>query len=110
MQPADQGLEADDRALHAGLRLIVQDELLACDAGPQIMLQRVALAGAPIHLGVEEAVGIAAFPLGTIESGVRIVEQGVGIPAVGREYRNPDAEREAQLVVADLDIAGDRIE
>src|SRR5579871_5372387 len=47
MHPADQRLEADDLALHARLRLVVQQELAAADAEAQIVLERMVLAGAP---------------------------------------------------------------
>ena len=51
----DQRLEAEDLAVDLGLRLIVQAQLVAGDGRAQIVLQRVALAQAPVHLGIEEA-------------------------------------------------------
>ena len=75
MLPARQRLEAEHLAVDRRLRLVVQEQLVARDRRAQIELQRVALAQAAVHLGVEEAHHLAAVGLGAVERGVGIGEQ-----------------------------------
>ena len=75
MLPAGERLESEDLAVDLGLRLIVQDELVVRDRRAQIVLQRVALAQAPVHVGVEEADHVAAVGLGAVERGIGVGEQ-----------------------------------
>jgi len=74
VHPADQRLEADDLALHARLRLVVQQELAAADAEPQVVLERVVFASAPIHLDIVEAHDAPPLALRPIERGIGVAE------------------------------------
>jgi hypothetical protein len=53
-----------------GLRLVVEDELVARNGEPQIMLQRVALPQMPIHDRLEKPRDLAPVSLGAIERGI----------------------------------------
>ena len=81
----DQGLEPEHLAVDRGLRLIVQEQLVACDGRAQIELQREALAQAAVHLGIEEADRMAAIGLGAVERGIGIGEQRRRLGAVAAD-------------------------
>ena len=83
-----------------GLRLIVEEQLVACDGRAQIKLQREALAQAAIHLGIEEAGRMAAIDLGAVERGIGIGEQRWHLGAVARIDCGSDAEAKRDLLPA----------
>ena len=96
MLPAQQGLEAGDASVaDVALRLIHQPQFVARDRKPQIMFQQPALAHLGAHLGLEEAIGVAAFGLGSIERGVGVGEQGVTVSGVVGTDGDADAGRDA---------------
>ena len=104
MPPAHQRLEADDLAVDARLRLIVQRQLVALDRRSQFLLQRAPLAQPLVHVGFEEAERAAALRLGAIERGVGIADQRGGVGAVDRKYRDADAEAGAHRMAVDGDF------
>ena len=67
MPPAHQGFEADELAVDAHLRLIVQHELLR-DAVPQVILERAALAQRRIGIAIEKSHRAAAVDLGAVQA------------------------------------------
>ena len=101
--PARQGLEPEYLAVDRGLRLIVEEQLVACDGRAQIELQREALAQAAIHLGIEEAGRMAAIDLGAVERGIGIGEQRRHLGAVARIDCGSDAEAKRDLLPAHLE-------
>src|SRR5580704_8144892 len=103
MVPARQRLEADDLAVAARHRLVVQGDLVARDRRLQVVLQRALLAQPLVHVGLEEPDGAATVGLGPIERRIGIAEQRRGIGAVGREHRDPDAQPHAQMMAVDVE-------
>ena len=75
MLPARQRLEAEHLAVDLGLRLVVEEQLVARDRRAQIDLQREALAQAAIDVGVEEAHRLAAVDLGAVERRIGVGQQ-----------------------------------
>ena len=95
MLPAHQRLEADDLAVDARLRLIVQGQFAVLDRRSQFLLQHAPLAQPLIHVGLEEAEHAAPFRLGAIERGVGVADQRGGVGAIDREYGDADAQADA---------------
>src|SRR6476660_5551043 len=58
------------------------------------MFQQPALADLRLHRGLEEAIGAAAIGFGSIESGIRVVQQLGPVGGVGREGSDTDARSE----------------
>src|SRR6185437_13325578 len=54
VMPARERLEADDAAIHARLRLVMNIDLAARDREPQVLLQRALFAQLPVGLRLEE--------------------------------------------------------
>ena len=107
MLPARQRLEADDLAVDAGLRLIIDHQLALLDGGAKIVQERAALAQALIHVGLEEADRPASFGLGPVERGIGVGEERRPVHAVDRIERDPHAEPDAQAMPLDLELVGD---
>jgi hypothetical protein len=108
MPPAHQCLEADELAVDAHLRLIVQYELLR-DAVPQVILERAALAQRRIGIAIEESHRAASVDLGAVQGGVGIRRQRGRIAAVGWKYRDADAHAGRDQLAAGSDSAVDRV-
>ena len=72
MLPADEDFEAEDISIDRGLRLIVQAQLVVGNGRAQIVLERVPLSQAAIHVRVEEAHHMPTVGLGPIERGIGI--------------------------------------
>ncbi len=108
MLPAHQRLEADDLAVDARLRLVMQRQFAALDRRAQLLLQRAPLAQPLVHVGFEEAERAAPLRLGAIERGVGIGDQRVGVGAVGREDRDADAEADAHRMPVDDEFFANR--
>ena len=72
MLPANQGLEAEDLAADARLRLIVQGQFVV----------------------LEETEHAASFALGARERGVGVADQRGGVGAIDGKYRDADAQAE----------------
>ena len=107
MPPAHQGFEADELAVDAHLRLIVQHELLR-DAVPQVILERAALAQRRIGIAIEKSHRAAAVDLGAVQGGVGIRRQRGRIAAVDWKYRDADARAGGDQLAAGSDPAVDR--
>ena len=110
MLPAHQRLEADDLAVDARLRLVVQGQFAALDRRSQFLLQHAPLAQPLVHVGFEEAERAAALRLGAIERGVGVADQRGGVGAVDREDRDADAQADAHRMAVDRDLVVDRRE
>ena len=92
MVPAHQRLAADDRAGgKLDERLVVDLQLAGLQRGAQVELQLPVLAGAGIHLRLEEAEGALAVGLGAVERHVGVLEQLVGLIAVAGRDGDADA-------------------
>jgi hypothetical protein len=80
----------------------VKLELVARYRGAQIGLHLVARVRLPSHLDIEEAVAVAALRLGPIERQVRLLDQLVGLGAVGGSRGNADAGADIHRVAFDV--------
>jgi hypothetical protein len=76
------------------------------DGRAEIVLQRVALAQALVHFGVEEP-HLAPVRLGPIERRIGIRKQRLDVAAVAGIERGPDAEADGDFLRADLEVLGD---
>ena len=65
--------------------------------------QRAARLQARVHAGLEEAEGAAAVGLGAIERHVGVLQELVGVGAVGRRQRDADAGADHDLVAVELE-------
>ena len=110
MLPADEGFEAEDISVDRGLRLIVQAQLVVGDGRAQIVLERVALSEAAIHLGVEEAHHMPPVGLGPIERGIGIGQQRREVARVLRIGGRADAEADGNLLASNVEVLRDRFE
>src|SRR6516162_11072450 len=82
--------------------LVIDLELLASECSPQSKLQRSPGAHAGIHFRLEETVLASAICLGAMERHVRILQQIVGVVAVVRADRDPDAPAQQKALPRDL--------
>ena len=81
VEPADQRLDADDRAIvQAHLRLVVDDQLGTLERAPQLGLQDQALERGGVHVGGIELVAAARVLLGAIERRVGVADQRLRCP------------------------------
>ena len=111
MLPAQQGLEADDAAVDdAHLGLVVKLELVARERGAQVVLERDAVAVVGVEVGIEEAVGVLARALDLVHRDVGMARQFFGGAAVAREERDADADRGAELALAEADRRTERLQ
>ena len=90
--PAHQRLAAGDRAGgELDKRLVVDLEITRMKRGAQVELKLPAVAGAGIHLGLEEAERALAFALGAIKCHVGVLEELVRLIAVAGRDGDADA-------------------
>src|SRR5215212_1650321 len=104
--PAHQRLETDDLALHARLRLISKRQFTPLHCEAQVMLQGPALAQLAVHIRFEKLHVSAPGGLRAVERGVRVRKKGLLLFAVGRKYRNADAQTDAQTLSVEFDLLG----
>ena len=88
----------------------MQEELAVGDGRTQIVLQRIALAQALVHLRIEEPHRLAPIEFGPIERRVGIGEKRHGIGAVTRVDGRPNAEPDRNLLLAHIELFLDRLE
>ena len=108
MVPAHQRLDPDHpvgRELE--LRLVVDDELLAGQRLAQLALEGHRAAGGDVHLGGEEAVGVAARLLGPVHGELGVLQQRLDGAAVGRGHGDADAGADVHLAGADHERRGE---
>ena len=107
--PAQQRLGTEHAArAHVDLGLVVQAEL----GGVQRLLHATerdeAVLGAPVLLGIEEQVAVAAGLLGAVHRLVGVAQQGLAVGAVVGEHRGADARRDGQRARRQADLARSR--
>ena len=93
-------------ALEVDLRLVVDCELAALEAEPELVLEPEQLAELAGHLVVEELVAAAPGLLGGVHRDVRVADQIVARAAAAGVSDDADARAERELVVCDRDRIG----
>ena len=102
MIPADQRLHADNSACgELDLRLIVKFKLVVFEGVPQIIGNSDPLAHLTIEVIRMEAILVAAFVLGPIESEIGLRKHLIGACCLGHIGRNPDARGDMHFRVAE---------
>ena len=92
MAPAQQRLEAGDAAAgNVDQRLVMDLELASAQRAAQIGFELAPLLRGALHLRLEEAIGAVALRLRLVEREVGVLEQFVGVGAVGGQQRDADA-------------------
>ena len=99
--PAHQRLGALGPILDVVLQLVVQAQLVALEPHPQMGLQRSTGRDGELHVGVEEAEGVAARALGLVHRQVGLFEQLLDRMLVAPEHDHTDAGRAVVLAVVD---------
>ena len=98
MMPAQQSLEAENRAVDARLRLVIERKLAMCDRRAQIVLERVPFAQGSVHLVVEKSDDVASVGFGAIERGVGVGDKSNRIGGIGRIHGGADAQSYGDLL------------
>src|SRR6185312_13420840 len=101
-------LEADDAAIHARLRLVMNIDLAARDREPQVLLQRALFAQLPVGLRLEEADRAARVLLRVLQRDIGVRHQRGAVAAVVRIDRDADADAGLQGVSVGLDRGVER--
>jgi hypothetical protein len=103
MAPAQQCFGADHgTAGQVDLGLEVQLELPGRQCAPQRTFQRQALEGVRVHVRRVETHPVAADGLGAVHGDLGVLDQGVGVGAVGRPGRHPGTAAEHQRLPLEL--------
>jgi hypothetical protein len=104
------GLEAEHVAVDSGLRLIVQEQLVAADRRAQIDLERKAVAEAPVDFRIEEAHRLATILFGAVERGIGVGQKCDGVGTVIRVDGASDAQADGDELVPHLEWNGDGLQ
>ena len=91
-------------------RLEVEGELVLDQRLAQISLERATLAHLHVHVGIEEAVSVAALGLGPVQRDVGIAEQLVGVDVRIGRHGDADAGADAHLMAVDIERRPDGFE
>ena len=105
MVPPHQRLHRGDLpAAHAGLRLVVQHELVGADGPTQLTDERQLARVVAVVAGVV-AHHRRRARLGDVERNVRVLQQRLDVGAVPRRHREPDARVQGERQPADFDLS-----
>jgi hypothetical protein len=108
--PADQRLHADDPpAVELDLRLVVDEELVAGQGLAELALEGHRAPGGEVHLGREEAIGVAARGLGPVHREIGVLQERPHGLAVGRKKRDADRGRDVHLLLVDDEGLGEGV-
>jgi hypothetical protein len=102
--PAQQCLGADNSAAIQYLGLVVELKLGADERRAQASLDREALVGSVLQLGLIERYRAAAILFGLVHGGIRAVQQLRSVVPIGGKQGDADADGQVIVVVGDLVI------
>jgi hypothetical protein len=104
MLPTHESFKAEHIAINCGQRLIVQAQLVVRNRRAQIVLERVSLPDAPIHLWIEETRYMPSVGLGPIKRGIGIGLERQGIAPILRIGGRADAETNGDFLASNLKV------
>src|SRR4051812_41923172 len=100
MPPPHERLHGDDRPVaYVCLRLVIELELSAADAAPQVVFQCEALGKERRHVGGEHLERVAAGLFCAVHRGIGTRDEHVRALAMQRKYAYPYARRDVKLLL-----------